>query len=283
MLNRYIMEPYDSALFKILKSGVKKTNRTGIDTLSIFGLQTRYEIHQFFPILTKRKIYYKSIFAELLWMLSGSTNVHDLEKLGSKIWTPWISKEFEEKNGYPDGDLGPAYGFLMRSFGGTYPDKSTGFDQISYIVNEIRSNPESRRIILNLWNAPVVTSSKVRLPPCHFCFQLNVNYGRLDGMLTQRSGDYPVGCCANVQFYSALIYMLSQQCNLTPGELVHSVGDAHIYVNQIPQVEEYLSRANKNSPILNLQKADDIFSYKVENFIIEDYDPHPPIKMEVAI
>lgn len=282
-MTNYLMEPYDAALEQILKFGKRRKNRTGIDTLSVFGMQTRYQIDKFFPILTKRKIYYKSIFAELLWILSGSTNVHDLEKLGSKIWTPWIDKDFEERNGYQSGDLGPTYGWMARSFGGKYPDKSTGFDQVSYLVSEVKNNPDSRRIIMNLWDGSVVTTDKVRLPPCHFCFQLNVDDGRLSGMLTQRSGDYPVGCCANVQFYSALTHMIAQQCDLIPHEFVHSVADAHCYVNQVEQIEEYLSRNPKPSPTLNLKRADDIFSYQLTDFEVLNYDPHPVIKMSVAV
>ena len=284
----YIMEEYDDILKKILKKGIRKSNRTGVDTLSLFGTQSRYKIDEYFPILTKRKLFPKSIFAELLWMLSGSTNVNDLEKMGSKIWTAWRDPEFEKRNNYNDGEFGPIYGWSFRHFGGDYSKRhlkdQNGFDQINYIVNELRTNKMSRRLLINLWDPNVMTSDKVRLPCCHYSFQLSVdNNDNLSGMLTQRSCDLPVGSPANIYFYSALIYMFAQQCNLNPYELIYSCADAHIYVNQINAVEEYLSRPNIDSPKLSLNKANDIYSYKLEDFVVNEYNPAPAIKFEVAV
>jgi len=285
------MQPYDDALQYVLDNGERKTNRTGVDTLSVFGYQMRFNIAERFPILTKRKMFYKSIFAELLWMLSGSTNVNDLETMGSKIWTAWRDKDFEARNGYADGELGPIYGFQMRHFGGNYPMRNlldhNGFDQITYLVNELKNNPSSRRMVMSLWNpndmCKVEVGNEARLPCCHYSFILNVTNDKLNGMLVQRSGDLPVGSPANIQFYSTLIYMFAQQANLIPGELVYSIADMHIYVDQIPMVKEYLSRANKDSPKLNLNKVDSIFNYNVTDFIVEDYFPGEQIKFPVAV
>lgn len=290
-MSNYIMQPYDDALQYVLDHGERKSNRTGVNTLSVFGYQMRFNISDRFPILTKRKMYYKSIFAELLWMLSGSTNVNDLEAMGSKIWTAWRDKEFEKRNGYVDGEFGPIYGFQMRHFGGNYPMKDlldhNGFDQIQYLVDELRNNPTSRRMVMNLWNpndmCQVNVGNEVRLPCCHYSFILNVSNGKLNGMLVQRSADLPCGSPANIQFYSALIYMLAQQSNLSPGELVYSIADAHIYIDQIPMVKEYLSRPKVDSPKLELANTDSIFNYKLENFNITDYSPLSVIKFPVAV
>jgi thymidylate synthase len=280
----YILHEYDKSLEYILRNGVRKTNRTSVDTLSVFGMQTRYNISTNFPILTKRKMFYKSIFAELLWVLSGSTNVNDLEALGSKIWTSWRDKEFEEKHGYSDGELGPIYGWNLRHFGEDYNNRNNspgGFDQLKYVVDELKNNPESRRILFTYWNPNNL--GKAVLPPCHHTFQLNVEGDKLSGLLFQRSCDVPIGCCANFQYYSALIYMLAQQVGLKPYELIHSVSDAHIYVNQIEAVEEYLSRQPIDSPRLILNKAQDIYSYKMEDFVVEDYNPLAAIKIPVVV
>jgi thymidylate synthase len=304
----YLMEPYDDALREILKKGIKKSNRTGIDTFAVFGIMKKYDISEYFPLLTKRKIWPKSIFAELLWVISGSTNNKDLQALGSNIWVPWVSSELEKKHGYDESEFGPIYGFQLRHFGANYKDvremekiekneedivasiKATewledngGFDQLYYIINELQNNPDSRRILFSFWNPTQL--DEMALAPCHYTFQLFVeNKKYLSGCLTQRSGDYYLGCCANIQFYSALIYMLAQQCGYKPKELVHSVVDAHIYENQIPAVEEYLSRKESpDSPKLNLKKARNIEEYKLENFEIIGYNPLSPIKAPIAI
>jgi thymidylate synthase len=281
------MKSYDDALQFILDNGVQQVNRTGIDTLSVFGHQIRINISERFPILTKRKMFPQAIFKELLWMLSGSTNVNDLEAMGSKIWTPWRDKAFERKHGYDDGELGPIYGWQMRRFGANYANRNSGhrsgFDQISWIVKELVSNPTSRRIIMSYWNPNDVNSDRVKLPPCHLYFQLNIQGNLLSGMLVQRSCDVPIGSPANIQFYAALIYMFAQQCGLVPHELVYSMADAHIYVNQIDSVKEYLSREAVDSPTLELNKAKDILSYKPDDFVIVGYNPLDKISIPVAI
>lgn len=287
------MQPYDDALQFILDNGVRKENRTGVDTIGVFGYQARYRIDSHFPILTKRKMFPKSIFKELLWMLSGSTDVNDLEGMGSKIWSAWRDKSFEDKNKFQDGELGPIYGWQLRHFGGDYDNRflakgglvpTCGFDQIQYVLDQLKNNPNSRRILFSYWNPPDVTSGKAKLPPCHLLFQLYVDTkNRLSGMMYQRSCDFPIGVPANVQFYSALIYMLAQQCGFEPYEFIHSTADSHIYVNQIDQVKEYLSREPTESPRLELEKADDMFSYTPDDFKIINYKPQGKIKIPVAV
>jgi thymidylate synthase len=280
--SKYILDEYDDLLERVLKKGKKRKNRTGVDTLTIFGTQSRYDISEYFPALTRRKIYPKSIFAELLWFLSGSTNNKDLQTLGSNIWTPWVSEEFEKKHGYERGDLGPIYGFQLRSFGGDYK-LFNGFDQLSYVLREIAVNPESRRILFSLWNPNDL--NKQVLPSCHVLFQIDISVEdkTISGMLTQRSADLPIGVPANIIFYGALLYMLGQQTGYCPSELIHSIGNVHIYENQIESVEEYLSRPKPDSPTLILEKAPSICAYQMKNLLLKDYRPLPPIKIPVEV
>lgn len=310
-MNKYTIKDYDNLIQYILDNGELKKNRTGIDTLSIFGAQMRFDISNQFPIATKRKVFPKSVFAELIWMLSGSTNVNDLEKLGCKFWSPWRNEEFELKNNYIDGEFGPIYGWQLRHFGADYKfredfenyklnyksddsygawfayeerKKSMGFDQVSYIVDQLKNNKTSRRILFSLWNPPDVNSDSVILPPCHYSFILNVdNNDNLSGMLVQRSMDIVAGGWANIIWYSAFIYMLAQQCNLKPKELIVSVGDCHVYSNQINAAKEYLSRPEIAQPTLKINQAKDIFSYKVEDFVLENYNPLDKIEIPVAV
>lgn len=279
----YILKDYDLYLEKILNTGLKKENRTGMDTLSLFGVSCRYVIEDYFPIPTKRKVAYNSIFAELLWMISGSTNTNDLNKLGSKIWDFWKDKDFEIRNNYSDGDLGPIYGNSFTNFGGTYKSNN-GFNQIDYLINELKNNKYSRRALINLWDPNVMTTDKVKLPTCHYSFQVLVgNDDKLTGILTQRSGDWLPGISANVYFYSAFLYMIAQQTGYKPYELVHNIADAHVYVNQIDAAKEYLSRKEIDSPRLILNKSDSIYNYKISDFDIINYNPGTSIKVPIAI
>jgi len=333
----YILKPYDDALEEILKHGIRKSNRTGVDTLAVNGIQKKYNLQSHFPLLTKRKVWPTSVFAELIWFLSGSTNNNDLKALGCNFWTPWVSEEFEKKHGFESGDFGPIYGFQLRHSGGDYRkvrllekkiaclqlelnqlrtpktltdeardiifkivelqgelNECSGFDQLAYMQNEIRSNPSSRRIMFSLWN--MKDFELMRLPPCHFCFQLLLDgNNRLSGILTQRSCDFPVGVPANIQFYSALTILFAKIGGFEPYEFIHNANDCHIYVDQIPAVEEYLSRSEVDSPKLklidrkkavfgnNLINKSSILDYKVEDFIIENYNPQPAIKIPVAV
>jgi len=300
----YILEPYDNALRTILETGVHKVNRTGVDSIAVFDIESRYKIDEFLPVVTGRKVWPKSIFAELLWMLSGSTNNKDLQAMGSNIWTPWVNPEFEKKHGYVEGSLGPIYGFQLRHFGGTYGNGgggvsfakenyitrgkenvsiygAGGFDQLAYMVDRLKNHPDCRRNLFSLWNPRDL--HKMVLAPCHYTFQVFTHDGKLSGKLTQRSADFPVGIPANIQFYSTFIYMLAQQCGYEPYEFVHSTVDSHIYVNQIDAVKEYLARPKPDSPKLKLNKAEDIYSYKLDDFELLDYNPLAKIDIPVAV
>jgi len=323
----YQMQSYDEALALILDEGVERTNkRTQIKTKTIFGLTSRYDLTEAFPIITRRKVWPKSIWAELLWFISGSTNNKDLQALGANIWNPWVDVEFEKKHGYAPGSFGPVYGFQLRHFGGYYgngiggPTGSTatqitendfdqagwprwddskepfrggltpngnaygagGFDQLAWLANRLKEDSSCRRMLFTLWN-PAETH-KMKLPPCHYTYQVLVDdEGRLTGVLTQRSCDFPIGVPANIQFYSALTMMLAQQSGFTAHEFVHNTVDAHIYWDQIEAVEEYLASPVLDSPTLTINKAPDIFSYKLEDFVLENHVCGPKIEIPVAV
>lgn len=315
----YVMQPYDDALKNIIENGVPRTNkRTGIKTISIFGIQSRYRIDEYFPIVTRRKVWPKSIFAELLWFISGSTNNKDLQTLGANIWTPWVDPAFEAKHGFAEGSFGPVYGFQLRHFGGEYGNgiggpKGTqskshivteeynsggcvweeekdwgrvygkgGFDQLAYIMKRIKDDPSCRRILFSLWNPRDL--DKMRLPPCHYTFQIMIDDdGNMTGELTQRSCDFPIGVPANIQFYSALIYMIAQQTGYKPYEFVHSTVDSHIYADQMDAVKKYLDTPIIDSPKLVLNKAENIESYKMDDFKLEGFNSGPKIEIPVAV
>lgn len=298
---QYRMTDYDNALEKIILHGTEKQDRTGVGSISLAGLQCRYTLDQgSFPLISRRKTWPKAVFAELLWFLSGSTNTNDLNRLGAKFWDPWKSKEFEEKHKYQDGDLGPIYGFQLRHFGSNYnfireEERLTaetgvptvdlskkGFDQLAYMVHLLKTDPFSRRIMFNLWNP--VDLSKMRLPPCHFSYQVVVDgLKRATGILTQRSADFPIGVPANIQFYSALTIMLAQQADLHPYEFVHNTNDSHIYLDQIDAVTKYLGSPVVDSPQINIRKAKDIYSYRPNDFDIVGYTPGPVIAIPIAV
>jgi len=302
----YLLEPYDNALRQILERGVNRTNqRTKIKTLSIFGMLNRYRLDtDFFPILTRRKVWPKSVFSELIWFLSGSTSNKDLKNLGCNFWSPWVDHEWEKKHGYAEEAFGPVYGFQLRHFGGAYgngiggiahsqdcqtpgnvaPDYygTGGFDQLAWVVNRIKEDYSCRRTLWTLWNPKDV--SKMRLPPCHMMYQVLVDdERRLSGILYQRSCDFPIGVPANIQFYSALTIMLAQQTGCEPFEFVHVTADSHIYENQIEGVRAYLETPVIDSPKLTIKQASDIFSYNPENFLIENFTSGPKIDIPVAV
>jgi len=304
----YLMQPYDDALQEILENGVERTNkRTKIKTLSVFGMMKRYRLDQErFPILSRRKVWPKSVFSELLWFLSGSTNNKDLEDLGCKFWRPWVDEEFTKKHGYADESFGPVYGFQLRHFGGDYgngiggpkgSEDSTviefgqgtysqygdgGFDQLDWVVNRIKEDPSCRRTLWTLWNPQDV--ARMKLPPCHMLSQILVDDDRrLTMILYQRSCDFPIGVPANIQFYSALAVMIAQQTDCTPYEFVHYTADSHIYADQIDAVKEYLELPQVKSPKLTINKAEDIFSYKNEDFVLEDFETGPKLEIPVAV
>jgi thymidylate synthase len=286
------MKPYDDALKQILEQGVSRTNkRTGIRTLSVFGMLNRYRLDtEFFPIVTRRKVWPKSVFSELIWFLSGSTSNRDLQKLGCNFWNPWVDHEWEKKFNFEEDTFGPVYGFQLRHFGGSYNHGihdanygHGGFDQLAWVVNRIKEDHSCRRTLWTLWNPQDV--SKMRLPPCHMMYQVLVDdERRLTGILYQRSCDFPIGVPANIQFYSALTVMLAQQTDCTPYEFVHVTADSHIYADQIDGVKAYLATPDDiSSPKLAIKKASDIFSYKPEDFVVSDFSSGPKIEIPVAV
>lgn len=264
------MKEYLDLLNHILKEGHRKDDRTGTGTISTFGYQMRFDLSKGFPLLTTKKVHLKSIIYELLWFLKGDTNVHYLQEHGVRIWNEWAD---------PNGDLGHIYGYQWRS----WPDYEGGFtDQISDAVRDIRENPDSRRIIVSAWN--VADLKNMNLPPCHAFFQFYVSQGKLSLQLYQRSADCFLGVPFNIASYALLCMMMAQVCGLEPGEFIHTLGDAHIYVNHLDQVHEQLSRTPRALPRIKLNpEVKNIFDFKYEDFTLEDYDPYPAIKGEVSV
>ena len=264
------MQEYLDLLNHILKEGHRKDDRTGTGTISTFGYQMRFDLSKGFPLLTTKKVHLKSIIYELLWFLKGDTNVHYLQEHGVRIWNEWAD---------PNGDLGHIYGYQWRS----WPDYEGGvIDQISDAVRDIRENPDSRRIIVSAWN--VADLKNMNLPPCHAFFQFYVSQGKLSLQLYQRSADCFLGVPFNIASYALLCMMMAQVCGLEPGEFIHTLGDAHIYVNHLDQVHEQLSRTPRALPRIKLNpEVKNIFDFKYEDFTLEDYDPYPAIKGKVSV
>lgn len=264
------MKQYLELLNHILTDGHRKEDRTGTGTISTFGHQMRFDLSEGFPLVTTKKVHLKSIIHELLWFLAGDTNVRYLQENGVRIWNEWAG---------PDGDLGHIYGYQWRS----WPTYDGGFiDQISEAVETIRKNPDSRRIIVSSWN--VADLSKMNLPPCHSLFQFYVSEGRLSLQLYQRSADCFLGVPFNIASYALLTMMTAQVTGLKPGEFIHTLGDAHIYLNHLDQVREQLSREPRPLPRMVINpEVDDIFKFKYEDFRLEGYNPHPAIKGIVSV
>lgn len=258
----------------ILEKGSVRGDRTGTGTIGIFGYQMRFDLQKGFPLLTTKKVYMKGIVAELIWFLSGSTNNNDLLALGTKIWNEWAKE---------DGSLGPVYGHQLRNFGGDWKNNlKNGVDQISWVVDEIKKNPNSRRLIVSSWNPHDMPYQA--LPACHTMFQFYVQDGKLSCQLYQRSGDTLLGIPFNIASYALLTHMVAQACGLEVGEFVHTIGDAHIYLNHVDQIKEQISREPRRSPVLVLDPLiKNIDDFKPEHIKIENYDPHPPIKGAVSV
>ena len=264
------MQQYLDLIKKIMAEGHKKEDRTGTGTISIFGHQMRFDLSEGFPLLTTKKVHLKSIIYELLWFLRGDTNARWLQDRGVRIWNEWAD---------PDGDLGHIYGYQWRS----WPDYDGGFiDQISQAVEDIKHNPDSRRIIVSAWN--VADLKNMNLPPCHAFFQFYVADGKLSLQLYQRSADCFLGVPFNIASYALLCMMMAQVCGLKPGEFIHTTGDTHIYLNHLDQVKEQLTRTPRKLPRMVLNpEVKDIFDFKFEDFTLEDYEPWPAIKGEVSV
>lgn len=264
------MKQYLDLVKHVLDNGTFKGDRTGTGTKSVFGYQMRFNLADGFPLLTTKKVHLKSIIHELLWFLQGSTNVRYLQENGVRIWNEWAGE---------DGELGPIYGYQWRS----WPDYKGGhIDQITDVINQIKNNPDSRRLIVSAWNVAQVPD--MALPPCHTLFQFYVADGKLSLQLYQRSGDIFLGVPFNIASYALLLLMVAQVTGLEPGEYIHTLGDAHIYTNHFDQVNEQLQRTPRTLPRMVLNKdVKSIFDFRYEDFTLEDYDPYPPIKGVVAV
>lgn len=264
------MRQYLNLLQHVLAHGIEKSDRTGTGTISVFGYQMRFDLSQGFPLLTTKKVHLKSIIHELLWFLKGDTNIAYLKQNGVSIWDEWADA---------NGDLGPVYGYQWRSWPAA---DGRHIDQISEVVDTLKRNPDSRRIIVSAWNVGEIQNMK--LPPCHAFFQFYVADGRLSCQLYQRSADIFLGVPFNIASYALLTLMMAQATGLEPGDFVHTLGDAHIYLNHREQVNLQLSRDTRALPTMRLNPAvKDIFEFKYEDFTLENYDPHPGIKAPVAV
>ena len=263
------MKQYLDLLRHVLDNGISKSDRTGTGTTSIFGYQMRFNLEDGFPLLTTKKLHLKSIIHELLWFLNGDTNVKYLQDNGVRIWNEWADE---------NGDLGHIYGYQWRS----WPDYNGGhIDQIKEAVETIKHNPDSRRIIVSAWNVADLPS--MHLPPCHAFFQFYVADGRLSLQLYQRSADIFLGVPFNIASYALLTMMIAQECGLRPGDFVHTLGDAHLYLNHADQVAEQLSRTPRPLPTLRLNPAvRSVFDFRYEDFTLENYDPWPAIKAPMS-
>ena len=264
------MKSYLNLLDKILTDGVQKGDRTGTGTLSIFGHQMRFDLSEGFPLLTTKKLHMKSIIYELLWFLKGDTNVRYLQEHGVRIWNEWADE---------NGELGPVYGHQWRS----WPDYDGGvIDQIEYVLNQIRTNPNSRRMIVSAWNVAEV--NKMALPPCHTLFQFYVVNGKLSLQLYQRSADTFLGVPFNIASYALLCMMIAQVTGLEPGEFIHTTGDTHLYLNHLEQARLQLSREPRPLPTMKLNPdVKSLYDFQYEDFVLENYDPWPHIKADVSV
>jgi thymidylate synthase len=264
------LRQYLDLMEQILARGVEKRDRTGTGTISVFGHQARYDLAEGFPLVTTKKLHVKSIVYELLWFLAGDTNVKYLNDHGVTIWNEWADA---------NGDLGPVYGRQWRS----WPARDGGIiDQIANVVAAIRKNPDSRRLIVTAWNPADV--DRMALPPCHCLFQFYVANGRLSCQLYQRSADVFLGVPFNIASYALLTLMMAQVTGLKPGEFIHTLGDAHLYLNHLEQAQLQLSRAPKSLPVMKLDPSvRELADFRYEHFTLEGYEPHPHIKAQVAV
>ncbi|MFM2206195.1 MAG: hypothetical protein RL213_170 [Bacteroidota bacterium] len=264
------MKQYHDLLRHVMAHGTDKSDRTGTGTRSVFGYQMRFDLSEGFPLLTTKKLHTRSIFHELLWFLKGETNIAYLKENNVTIWDEWADA---------NGDLGPVYGSQWRSWK-TVDGRTV--DQITQVIDQIRKNPDSRRLIVSAWNVGEI--DKMKLPPCHLLFQFYVANGKLSCQLYQRSADIFLGVPFNIASYAALTMMVAQVCGLQPGEFVHTLGDAHIYSNHFEQVALQLSRDPRPLPKLRINpEVKDIFAFRFDDLVVEGYDPHPHIKGAVAV
>jgi len=264
------MKTYLDLLRHVRTQGTRKGDRTGTGTLSVFGAQMRFDLAKGFPLLTTKKIHLKSVIYELLWFLQGSTNVRWLQEHGVTIWDEWADAQ---------GELGPVYGYQWRSW--PAPD-GRHIDQVSEVLRQIRSNPDSRRLMVCAWN--VADIPKMALAPCHAMFQFYVADGKLSCQMYQRSADMFLGVPFNIASYALLTMMIAQATGLAPGDFVHTLGDAHLYLNHLEQADEQLSRTPRALPVMKLNpEVKDLFAFRYEDFTLEGYDPYPAIRAPIAV
>ena len=264
------MQTYLNLMQHVLQHGIDKSDRTGTGTRSVFGYQMRFDLQAGFPLVTTKKLHLRSIIHELLWFLRGDTNIQYLKDNGVSIWDEWADE---------NGELGPVYGYQWRSWPAP---NGQSIDQIGQLIEQIKSNPDSRRLIVSAWNPALV--DEMALPPCHCLFQFYVANGKLSCQLYQRSADIFLGVPFNIASYALLTHMVAQVCGLQVGDFVHTLGDAHLYHNHIEQAKLQLSREPRPLPHLRLNpEVKDLFGFCYDDFTIEGYDPHPHIKAEVAI
>mgnify|MGYP001420735340 FL=1 len=281
------MKQYHELLRHILENGTRHQDRTGVGTISAFGYQTRFDLREGFPIVTTKRVPFRWVAEELFWFLSGSTNETDLRARGVDIWQEWATSEQTARFGREEGDLGPVYGYLWRSFGGDYP-RMNGVDQIARLIKEIENNPNSRRLIVTGWNAE--TCDDVALPPCHTLFQFKVENGKtLHCQLYQRSADAFLGVPFNISSYALLTHLVAHVCGLEAGDFVHTFGDLHIYSNHLEQVAQLLSREPLPLPQLEFVNANELkgveglLQIKYENLRLEGYQSYGKIAAPVAV
>lgn len=290
----YIMREYDQALDRIVQEGWDQQERTGHGCRSYFGLTTRYDISERVPVLTYRKIAWKSFVKEVLWYISGSNNIHDLEATGCKVWTPWINDEFTERCGLDQGSIGYGYGHNLIHFGaeiGISTRLNPGFNQLDYVINTLRNNPSSRQAMFIMWRPDKL--DQVLLPACHFAYHFMVSpdeNGEMKNLsceIFQRSNDYIIGCHANLFIGALFTYMIAQQLNLRPKELIHSGSHCHVYQNALSSANEYLLRTKtlpeKSSPILKLNPKPSIYDYTPDDFELLGYDAYPKMTIPIAV
>ncbi|HEY0049778.1 MAG TPA: thymidylate synthase [Pyrinomonadaceae bacterium] len=281
------MKQYQELLRYILDKGARHEDRTGVGTISVFGYQTRFDLRAGFPIVTTKRVPFRWIFEELAWFLSGDTSEKNLRARGVDIWQEWATPEQTARFNREEGDLGPVYGYLWRSFGGDYP-QTNGVDQIERLIREIEKNPNSRRLIVTGWNP--ATCDEVALPPCHTLFQFKIeNEKTLHCQLYQRSADAFLGVPFNISSYALLTHLIAHVCDLQIGEFIHTFGDLHIYSNHLEQVEELLKREPLPLPKLELKNAENLkglkglLNFRYENLQLEGYQSHGKIAAPVAV
>lgn len=293
------MKQYHELMQHVLDHGVRKEDRTGTGTISVFGYQMRFDLSEGFPLITTKKLHIKSILHELLWFIQGDTNIRYLDQNGVRIWDDWPFEKFRKSDDYNGetirdfatrvtedeafaekwGDLGPVYGYQWRSWPAPDGEK---IDQLLNVIEQIKNNPDSRRLIVSAWNPGMIKD--MALPPCHAFFQFYVADGKLSCQLYQRSADIFLGVPFNIASYAMLTHMIAQACGLEAGDFVHTLGDAHIYSNHLDQVHEQLSRDLRALPKLKINPdVKNILDFRFEDFSIEGYDPHPHIKAQVAV